>query len=90
MSNDIDALLRRAVALHASDIHLKVGSAPIIRTGGELRRLDEFESLRPDDTEEYAKALFTEKGAADFAANGTADFAYGRQELGRKRSGHSN
>ena len=67
MSNDIDALLRRAVSLDASDIHLKVGSAPIVRTGGELRRLGEFESLRPEDTEVFANALFTVKGASALA-----------------------
>lgn len=85
MSNDIDALLRRAVAVDASDIHLKVGSSPIVRTQGELRRLEEFDSLRPDDTEKYAEALFNEKAAENFAVHGTADFAYGRQELGRFR-----
>lgn len=85
MSYDIDALLQRAVALGASDIHLKVGSAPIVRTQGELRRLDEFESLRPNDTEAYAQALFDESAAAHFAEHGAVDFAYGRQELGRFR-----
>lgn len=85
MDNTIDTLLARAVALDASDIHLKVGSSPIIRTHGELRRLEEFESLRPDDTTGYAESLFSEKAAADFAENGVADFAYGKQELGRFR-----
>lgn len=85
MTQDINALLQRAVALDASDIHLKVGSSPIVRTQGELRRLDEFGSLRPDDTADYAAALFNEKAAADFAENGSVDFAYGRPELGRFR-----
>ncbi len=85
MERDIDSLLRSAVAMDATDIHLKVGSAPIVRTGGELRRLNDFGNLKPEDTEAYAEALFTEKASEDFAATGTADFAYGRQELGRFR-----
>ncbi len=85
MNQDINALLQRAVALDASDIHLKVGSAPIVRAQGELRRLDEFGSLRPDDTSAYAEALFSEKAADDFADQGSVDFAYGRPELGRFR-----
>lgn len=85
MSQDINSLLQRAVSLDASDIHLKVGSSPIVRTQGELRRLDEFGSLRPDDTAAYAEELFSEKASADFAEHGSVDFAYGRPELGRFR-----
>lgn len=85
MENKIDELLERAVAVGASDIHLKVGSAPIVRVDGELRRLDGLESLRPADTQAYSDGLFTPKAAADFKENGTADFAYGKHELGRFR-----
>lgn len=85
MERTVDDLLRRAVDLEASDVHLKVGSAPIIRVQGDLRRLDGFESLSPEDTEQYAESIFTPKASADFAANGVGDFAYGRQDLGRFR-----
>ena len=85
MENNIDQLLKRAVSAGASDIHLKVGSAPIVRIEGELRRLDGIESLRPADTQAYAESLFTPKAASDFKEHGNADFAYGRHELGRFR-----
>ena len=85
MENLIDTLLKDAVAAGASDIHLKVGSPPVMRVGGQLRRMDAYESLRPDDTKEYAESLFTEKAASDFTNRGAADFAYGRHELGRFR-----
>lgn len=85
MENNIDELLRRAVAAGASDIHIKVGSAPIIRVDGELRRLEGFEPFRPSDTQAHAESIFTPKAAADFKDTGTADFAYGRHELGRFR-----
>lgn len=86
MEKTIDELLRRAVDIEASDVHLKVGSAPIVRVHGDLRRLDDFESLGPSDTEEYAEAIFTPKASSDFAENGVADFAYGKQDLGRFRA----
>lgn len=86
MDKNVDALLRRAVEHGASDIHLKVGSAPIVRIDGELRRLDGFEPLRPADTLAYAEAMFTEKASQDFADTGTTDFAYGRHDLGRFRA----
>jgi twitching motility protein PilT len=80
-----DELLRRAVESRASDVHLKVGSPPVIRIDGELRRLADIESLRPDDVEGFANEIFTAKAAAAFEANGEADFAYGRPDLGRFR-----
>lgn len=85
MEINIDDLLERAVSVGASDIHLKVGSAPIVRIEGELRRLDDRDSLRPQHTQAYAEAIFTPKAATDFKETGTADFAYGKHDLGRFR-----
>lgn len=87
MSLTFDELLQRAVESRASDVHLKVGSPPVIRIDGELRRLADLPSLRPDDVETFAKQIFSEKAAAAFAATGEADFAYGRPDLGRFRVG---
>jgi twitching motility protein PilT len=86
MEKNVDALLRQAVEHGASDIHLKVGSAPIVRIDGELRRLDGHDPLRPADTLGYAEAMFTEKAGQDFIETGSTDFAYGRHELGRFRA----
>lgn len=85
METNIDQLLQRAVDAGASDIHLKAGSAPIVRIDSELRRLDGFEPLRPADTQAYGEEIFTPKAASDFKDTGSADFAYGRHEIGRFR-----
>ena len=85
MEFNIDEVLEKAVAVGASDVHLKVGSAPIVRIEGELRRLDGFEPLRPADTKGYAESIFTAKAAGEFKERGTSDFAYGKHELGRFR-----
>jgi twitching motility protein PilT len=87
MSLTFDELLRRAVESRASDIHLKVGSPPVIRIDGELMRLADLPSLRPDDVQAFADAIFTPKASAVFEATGEADFAYGRPDLGRFRVG---
>ncbi|MFP3914627.1 MAG: type IV pilus twitching motility protein PilT [Actinomycetota bacterium] len=81
----IDDLLRRVVESNASDLHLKVGSPPVVRVDGELNRLDGYEPLKPADTETLAAELFTSRAARDFKANGEADFAYGRPDVGRFR-----
>ena len=39
---DVNAALRRAVALGASDVHLEVGQPPVFRLDGELETSDEF------------------------------------------------
>jgi twitching motility protein PilT len=85
METHIDELLRLAVDSGGSDVHLKVGSPPVVRVDGQLRRIDSIPALTPADTEAFAESIFTEKAAADFADKGSADFAYGRQDLGRFR-----
>jgi|SRR6187402_2047075 len=47
----IDDLLETMVALGASDLHLAVGSHPVIRLNGSLDRLDQFPRLSADDTQ---------------------------------------
>jgi twitching motility protein PilT len=47
----IDNLLEHMVARGASDLHVTVGSAPVIRLNGRLDRLEDFPRLRPDDTQ---------------------------------------
>ena len=44
---DLNALLRRAVELGASDIHLKVGQPPMLRRDGALGPLDELRRRSP-------------------------------------------
>lgn len=85
METPLDQLLRRAVDTNASDIHLKVGSPPVVRIDGELRRMQDIDRLKPADTEGYAREIFTKKAAHQFNATNEADFAYGRQDLGRFR-----
>jgi twitching motility protein PilT len=81
----IEELLQRTVAAGASDLHLKVGAPPVIRVAGELHRLHGLPTLRPDDTEAYAQAIFTQRAVKEFKEQGEADFAFGRPELGRFR-----
>lgn len=85
MDTGIEELLQRAVSAGASDLHLKVGSPPVVRVAGELRRLHGVASLRPDDTESIAQAIFTQRAVKEFKERGDADFAFGRPDLGRFR-----
>jgi twitching motility protein PilT len=85
MAGNIDALLHQVVEAGASDLHLKVGSAPVMRVDTELRRIEGQEKLSPADTKAFAEEILTPRAAADFKDSGSADFAYGRHDLGRFR-----
>jgi twitching motility protein PilT len=45
---DLNALLRRAVELGASDIHLKIGQPPILRRDGSLGPMEDHPALDED------------------------------------------
>ena len=46
---DLNGLLRRAVELGASDIHLKTGKPPVLRRDGSLGELEEAGPLDDND-----------------------------------------
>ena len=46
---DLNGLLRRAVELGASDIHLKVGKPPVLRRDGALGEMEDSEALDDND-----------------------------------------
>ena len=41
-------LLGHALAMDASDLHVTVGAKPTVRVHGDLRPLDQYEILEPD------------------------------------------
>ncbi len=81
---DLDEVLRVAVARDASDIHIKVGSPPIVRVDGHLDRLD-GPAVTPAETERIAFAIMPKPRAEEFLAVSEADFAYSVAGLGRFR-----
>jgi twitching motility protein PilT len=84
MAVALDDLLKKVIEVEASDLHLKVGSPPVMRIDGELHPTS-LDSLTPTDTEAYAQTIFTQRAAKEFRETSEADFAYGKQELGRFR-----
>jgi twitching motility protein PilT len=50
-SLSIDELLEQCAALGASDLHLTVGSAPVVRVRGKLEALDGAPELDPESTQ---------------------------------------
>jgi twitching motility protein PilT len=84
---ELNLLLKRAVELGASDIHLKVGVPPILRRDGALGPLEEAPVVTDKDTEivlELVGKSSPERLAA-FKDSGDLDIAYQEEELPRFR-----
>jgi twitching motility protein PilT len=84
MKEKIDQILRAAIEYKASDVHLTVGVAPILRINGELRRYGQ-DKLLPPDTEGMAKAIIPENLWDTFTEKGELDFSYGVPGVSRFR-----
>ena len=82
---DVDALLRTLAQRNGSDLHLKVGSAPLMRVDGVLSRVPDMEPLTPADTEEVARKVIPEGRWEAFEERRAADFAYGVAGVARFR-----
>ena len=83
---DLNGLLRHAVELGASDIHLKLGRPPVLRRDGGLAALD----TAPLDEADLASILETvgarsPERRAHFETTGDLDIAYQDEDLPRFR-----
>ena len=86
MPPKIDDLLRIATAGGASDLHLKAGSPPVMRFGGELRPLADAPRLAPEDTLDMAFSMMSNRQKQRFKECNEVDIAYGVSGLGRYRA----
>jgi twitching motility protein PilT len=74
---DVDGALRELVSKEGSDLHLKVGSAPLYRLNGELTVDAGAEGLSAADTEGALRELLSDQTKLDeFAAEHEVDFSF--------------
>jgi twitching motility protein PilT len=84
MKERLDYILTAAFELGTSDIHLTVGVPPVMRLHGDLKQYGK-DTLKPDDTEEMAKAIIPKEMWNRFKENGELDFSYGIPGVSRFR-----
>ena len=84
---ELNPLLRRAVELGASDIHLKVGVPPILRRDGALDPLEDAAAFTDGDAEAVLQAIGTRspERLEAFRSTGDLDIAYQDDDLPRFR-----
>jgi twitching motility protein PilT len=74
---DVDGALRELVQKGGSDLHLKVGAAPLYRVNGELTADASREALSAEDTEGALRELLSDPAKLDeFAQEHEVDFSF--------------
>jgi len=82
---NIRSVLDKMIAAHASDLHLKAGTPPVVRVDGVLYTLDE---PPPSSAElrEVSNQLLNEEQRQYFSTHNEIDFAFGVSGLARFRA----
>jgi twitching motility protein PilT len=73
---EVETLLKAMLAESASDLHLRVGEPPILRTHGEMKRLRNAPPLGNDAVEAMLLAMMPERNRLQFEELNDTDFAY--------------
>ncbi len=82
---NINDLLKVALERKASDLHLKVGSYPVVRVDGDLHPLSDFKRLMQEDTVAMAFSMMNARQKQRFKEEFEIDIAYSVPGLGRFR-----
>ena len=82
---NLRSCLDKMIAAHASDLHIKVGTAPILRVDGQLFTLDEPPPTAKD-LRDVVTQLLSEEQRLYFSTHFEIDFAFGVAGLARFRA----
>jgi twitching motility protein PilT len=83
---ELAGVLREAMSLGASDVHLKARQHPVLRVRGQLARLDAWSPLDPKDLEQIATAMLTARQRERLERDGGVDVQYTVAGIGRFRA----
>jgi twitching motility protein PilT len=81
----LESMVGALVAQGASDLHLSVGSQPIIRVSGELTPLLSEAKLTPEDLKGFVSMLLSPELMKRFSERQEIDFSYSYGDVARFR-----
>jgi twitching motility protein PilT len=84
-ATSVDDLLEQVVIQGASDLHVTVGSEPVVRVNGRLERLQDFARLSPDDTQRMLYRILSTEQQKHFETKRQIDISYSIPGLARFR-----
>ncbi len=82
---DLDEILKKAIEMGASDVHLKVPLPPVTRVNGVLAPVKGEDRLTPDELKRVALSVMNERQREIFTKTRELDMAYGVSKLARFR-----
>ncbi|MDI6728171.1 MAG: type IV pilus twitching motility protein PilT [Thermodesulfovibrionales bacterium] len=82
---DINELLKNASQLNASDIHIKVGSQPVLRIDGKLLLQTTYSIITQQDARDIAMKVMGDRQKELFEKTHDTDFSYSIPGVGRFR-----
>jgi twitching motility protein PilT len=83
--HSIDQLLGVIVEHDASDLHLAVGSPPVMRVNGRLERIPDAAKLTPDETRDLIYGILSTEQQKQLEVKRQLDFSYAVPGLARFR-----
>ena len=83
---EIDWLLKKAVEIGASDVHVAVGAQPIYRLHGELQKMEERDEFSDSEARRLLYEILTAQQLEKFEQLNEVDFAYEILDVGRFRT----
>jgi twitching motility protein PilT len=84
-SYSIDTLLEQMVAHGASDLHVTVGSPPVLRLRGHLHRVEALPRLSADDTRQLLYRILSTEQQKQLELNRQIDLSYSMPGIARFR-----
>jgi twitching motility protein PilT len=84
-ANSIDELLERMVERNASDLHVTTGTPPVIRVRGEIERLEGFDPLNAEETQQLLYRILSSEQQKLLELNRQLDFSHSMPGLARFR-----
>src|SRR5438046_8851076 len=84
MSYSMSDLLQLVVSEGASDLHIRVGTPPVIRVHGILHRV-EGPVLKSEDSEELMRSITSEDHIQHVRERGGVDFGFAFRNMARCR-----
>ena len=84
-ANSIDELLERMVEAHASDLHVTTGTPPAIRVRGEVERLQGFDALTGEETQQLLYRILSSEQQKRLEIDRQLDLSHAVPGLARFR-----
>ncbi len=73
---DINELLSEVLVRNASDLHITVGSPPVMRINGVLQRLEDYPKMTGNDTRDLVYSILTARQREQLETNLEFDLSY--------------